>query len=124
MLVLSRKINESIMIGDQIEVIVLDVRDGHVKLGIKAPRDISVHRQEIYVEIKQENTQASQQNPQALASAARALQGSVSKKIKQAVREETQQASQPLSPKKGDSLRSLGKALKPNSGPPADAETP
>jgi len=123
MLVLSRKINESIMIGDQIEVIVLDVRDGHVKLGIKAPREISVHRQEIYVEIKQENTQASQQNPAALANAARALQGSVSKKLKQAVREETQQASASLPPAQRDSLRALGKTLKPKSGP-TDADNP
>lgn len=122
MLVLSRKINESIMIGDQIEVIVLDVRDGHVKLGIKAPRDVSVHRQEVYVEIKQENTQASQQHPQTLASAARALQGSVSKKHKQAVQTETRQASQSALPP-SDALRSLGKTLKPKSGP-AEQESP
>ena len=41
MLVLSRKLNESVMIGDDVEVIVLDVREGVVKLGIKAPREIS-----------------------------------------------------------------------------------
>lgn len=40
------------MIGDDIEVIVLEVRDGNVKLGIKAPRNISVHRHEIYDEIQ------------------------------------------------------------------------
>jgi carbon storage regulator len=97
MLVLSRKINESIIIGDNIEVIVLDVRDGHVKLGIKAPRDVSVHRQEIYAEISLENTRATQQNPQALASAARSMRGSVSQKLKKVIKAETQEAAQPLS---------------------------
>lgn len=52
MLVLSRKSNESLMIGDNVEVIVLEVRDGNVKLGIKAPKEISVHRNEVYNEIK------------------------------------------------------------------------
>jgi len=52
MLVLSRKTNESLIISDNIEVIVLEVKDGHVKLGIKAPREISVHRQEVYNEVK------------------------------------------------------------------------
>ena len=52
MLVLSRKANESLVIGDDIEVIVLEIREGNVKLGIKAPREISVHRNEIYSEIQ------------------------------------------------------------------------
>ena len=52
MLVLSRKSNESLMIGDNIEIIVLEIREGNVKLGIKAPREVSVHRQEVYNEIK------------------------------------------------------------------------
>lgn len=52
MLVLSRKFNESLIIGDNIEVIILEIRDGNVKLGIKAPKNISVHRNEVYENIK------------------------------------------------------------------------
>lgn len=60
MLVLTRKINESIMIGDNVEVVVVDIRHGQVKLGIKAPRSITVHRSEIYEEIQRENILAAQ----------------------------------------------------------------
>ncbi len=58
MLILSRKNNESIMIGDEIEIIVVDVVGKTVKLGINAPRDIFVHRKEIYEAIKNENIRA------------------------------------------------------------------
>lgn len=58
MLVLSRKVGESIMIGDQIEVEVLDIQGEQVKLGIKASKDIEIHRQEVYETIKNENKQA------------------------------------------------------------------
>lgn len=58
MLVLSRKTNESIMIGDSIEVKVVDVIGRTVKLGIEAPRDVAVHRKEVYEAIKDENIQA------------------------------------------------------------------
>ncbi|HEY9844122.1 MAG: carbon storage regulator CsrA [Candidatus Sericytochromatia bacterium] len=74
MLVLTRKLNESIMIGDAIEVMVLEIRENHVKLGIKAPRDISVHRQEVYEEIRSENLRArTSQPPTQLDSAAKSL---------------------------------------------------
>ncbi|MGV3522709.1 MAG: carbon storage regulator CsrA [Candidatus Sericytochromatia bacterium] len=74
MLVLSRKLNESIIIGDQIEVMVLEIRDNHVKLGIRAPRDVSVHRQEVFSEIREENLRARQSQPsENLHSAARNL---------------------------------------------------
>jgi len=59
MLVLARKVNESIMIGDEIELVVIDIKGDQVKLGIKAPRIIAVHRKEIYEEIQQENIAAS-----------------------------------------------------------------
>lgn len=59
MLVLARKVNESIMIGDDIELIVIDIKGDQVKLGIKAPKKITVHRKEIYDEIQQENIAAS-----------------------------------------------------------------
>ncbi len=58
MLILSRKKNESIIISDNVEVMVTEVNGEHVKLGIKAPRHISVHRKEIYEAIKKENMAA------------------------------------------------------------------
>lgn len=58
MLVLTRKIDQSIMIGDQIRIVVVDVRGDQVKLGIDAPREIMVHRQEVYQEIQAENRRA------------------------------------------------------------------
>ncbi len=59
MLVLTRKVNQSIIIGSNIEVVVLEVRGEQVRLGIKAPRDVTVHRQEIYDQILEENQAAS-----------------------------------------------------------------
>jgi len=56
MLVLSRKTNESIVISKNIEVKVVEVRGDYVKLGITAPREISVHRKEIYEAICKENS--------------------------------------------------------------------
>ena len=59
MLVLARKENESIMIGDQIEIKLLDIKDSQVKIGISAPKDVAVHRREVFLAIREENTQAS-----------------------------------------------------------------
>ena len=53
MLVLTRKSNQSIMIGDEIEVSVLSVLGEKVRVGIQAPRDIPVYRKEVYLEIQQ-----------------------------------------------------------------------
>ena len=58
MLVLTRKEDESIMIGDDIEVKVLDVKEHQVKLGIDAPRSVVVHRREVYLAIQAENAAA------------------------------------------------------------------
>jgi carbon storage regulator len=58
MLVLSRKKNESIIIGDNIEIVVVDVKGEQVKIGIKAPREVTVHRAEVYEEIQKENLEA------------------------------------------------------------------
>jgi carbon storage regulator len=59
MLVLSRQRDESIIIGDNIVVTVVDVRGDKVRLGIEAPREVSVHRREVYEAIQRENQQAS-----------------------------------------------------------------
>jgi carbon storage regulator len=58
MLVLTRKSNQSIMIGDEIEVSVLSIMGEKVRIGIQAPRDIPVFRKEVYLEIQQENMAA------------------------------------------------------------------
>ena len=53
MLILTRKVGESLLIGDDISLTILNVRGNQVKIGVKAPKDISVHRAEIYQRIKQ-----------------------------------------------------------------------
>ena len=58
MLVLTRKSNQSIMIGDDIEVSVLSIMGEKVRIGIQAPRDIPVFRKEVYLEIQRENIAA------------------------------------------------------------------
>lgn len=60
MLVLTRKVHQSIVIGDDIEVVVLEVRGEQVRLGIRAPRNVTVHRKEIYEQIHRENVEASE----------------------------------------------------------------
>lgn len=60
MLVLSRHRDECIMIGDDVTITVVDIRGDKVRLGIEAPKDIPVHRQEVYEAIKRENLKASQ----------------------------------------------------------------
>lgn len=64
MLVLSRTRDESIIIGDNVVVTVVDVRGDKVKLGIEAPQDISVHRREVYEAIQRENQQAAKLRPE------------------------------------------------------------
>ena len=63
MLVLSRQRDESIMIGDNIVVTIVDIRGDKVRLGINAPSEIPVHRQEVYEAIQRENLRASQLEP-------------------------------------------------------------
>ena len=58
MLVLSRQRDETIMIGDEVEITVVDIRGDKVRLGINAPRTIQVHRKEVYDAIQQENAEA------------------------------------------------------------------
>ena len=58
MLALSRKKGEGIIIGDDIELVVLDVFKDGVRIGIKAPKNVSVHRKESYLQIQEENKKA------------------------------------------------------------------
>lgn len=58
MLILTRKLGESIKIGDQIEVKIVAIEGEQIKLGIEAPRAIDIHRKEIYEAIQEENSQA------------------------------------------------------------------
>ncbi len=58
MLVLSRKLNQAIMIGDNVRIVVVSVDRDQVKLGIDAPREIPVHRSEVFEEIQRANRQA------------------------------------------------------------------
>ena len=60
MLVLTRKLGENIRIGDSIKITVLEVRSGQVKIGIEAPPEVKVHREEIYARIQEENRRAQQ----------------------------------------------------------------
>lgn len=58
MLVLTRKTNESIQIGDDIEIKVIGIEGEQVKLGISAPKSVEIHRKEIYVDIQEQNNAA------------------------------------------------------------------
>jgi len=64
MLVLSRHRDESIMIGDDVVVTIVDIRGDKVRLGINAPTSIPVHRQEVYEAIKRENQKAAELSPE------------------------------------------------------------
>ncbi len=57
MLILTRRVGETLMIGDEVSVTVLGVKGNQVRIGVNAPREVSVHREEIYERIKQEQKQ-------------------------------------------------------------------
>ncbi len=63
MLILARKTGEAIAIGDSIKVKILEVKGGQVKLGVDAPHDVTVHREEIYLRIVEENKRAAMEAP-------------------------------------------------------------
>ena len=77
MLVLTRKLGEVIKIGDKIKVVVVGVDGGSVKLGIEAPNEIPVHREEVYAKIASENKEASAMLDK---ESAKALKGLISRK--------------------------------------------
>ncbi|MDK2800253.1 MAG: carbon storage regulator [Clostridiales bacterium] len=60
MLILTRKREQSIVIGENIEITVIEVQGDQVRLGINAPKNISIHRKEVFLEIQEENKRAAQ----------------------------------------------------------------
>ena len=70
MLVLSRQRDQTIVIGDDVEITVVDIRGDKVRLGINAPAEIPVHRKEVYEAIKRENRAAASVKPEDLANVA------------------------------------------------------
>ena len=60
MLVLTRKTGEGIIIGDDIKITIVELKGGGVRVGVDAPRDMKIHRQEVFDKIKQENKEATQ----------------------------------------------------------------
>jgi carbon storage regulator len=76
MLVLTRRSGESVMIGDDIVITVLEVRGDVIRVGIRAPRDIQVHREEIYRELQAANQEAASPTDDAVLALARMLRPS------------------------------------------------
>jgi len=82
MLVLTRQKNQSIMIGDDIEIVLVDIRGDKVRLGINAPHEIPVHRKEVYENIKAANIEAAAASLDEAARIAELLQSQMGKKKK------------------------------------------
>jgi carbon storage regulator len=64
MLILTRKLGEAIAIGDDIKITLLDIKGKYIRIGIEAPRNVTVHRQEIYQLIQEQNIEASRHEEQ------------------------------------------------------------
>lgn len=62
MLILTRRVGETLMIGDEVTVTVLGIKGNQVRIGVNAPKDVTVHREEIYERIKKEKTQGEEGN--------------------------------------------------------------
>jgi carbon storage regulator len=75
MLVLSRKVGESVVIGDDVTVTILEVRGDIVRVGIDAPRSVAVHRAELLAQLELSNREAASPSEDAVASLSEALKG-------------------------------------------------
>ncbi len=73
MLVLTRRLGESIVISDNIKITVVDIEGRQIKIGVQAPKDITIFREEVYERIKQENIQAARASMQDIRKAAQML---------------------------------------------------
>ena len=77
MLVLTRKLGESIAIDDDIKIVVVQIKGGHVRLGIEAPRHTKIHREEVYIAIQDQNKLAAEsQTPSSLKNVAKPVRPS------------------------------------------------
>lgn len=68
MLILTRKLGESITIGDDIKIQVIEIKGKQVRLGIQAPESMTIHREEVYLRIQEENRLAAEKSPLSLKS--------------------------------------------------------
>lgn len=76
MLVLTRKLGESISIDDDVKIVVLQIKGRQVRLGIEAPRDTKIHREEVYLAIQEQNKAAAQSKPAEVKKVAKVLRAS------------------------------------------------
>ena len=66
MLALSRRIGESIMIGNDVEITIIEVKGEQVRLGIRAPKNVAIHRKEIYLQIKESNQEVAESGTESI----------------------------------------------------------
>jgi carbon storage regulator len=76
MLVLTRKLGESISIDDDVKIVVLQIKGRQVRLGIEAPRDTKIHREEVYLAIQEQNKAAAESKPAEVKKVAKLLRAS------------------------------------------------
>lgn len=75
MLVLTRKLGESIAIDDHIKIVVVQIKGKQVRLGIQAPKETKIHREEVYTAIQEQNHEAAQATPATLSQMSKVLKG-------------------------------------------------
>lgn len=75
MLVLTRRVQQSIVIGEDVIITVLDIRGDQVRLGVSAPRSVQVHREEVFQELQEANRSAASPAPEALDALGRLVRG-------------------------------------------------
>ena len=75
MLVLTRKLGESIAIDDHIKIVVVQIKGKQVRLGIKAPKETKIHREEVYMAIQEQNKEAIGASPASLQDVSKAIKG-------------------------------------------------